>query len=182
MDKLVIDQKYYDIAEAAIERGALQNRNEFAATLYAVDQVRPETLLEIGCHVGGSLWAWQQLGIPSITGITKEQTVRPQNREGITIHLTDSTQSVLGYHTKPDVVLVDGGHDYETARMDWDNHGKWAKKLSIFHDTNNRAEYPEIESWKVWETYILPSLKPNTRYTVYMDSTDSPGTGIVWNS
>jgi len=60
----------YEIAWDAVNRHhAMQRVPELAAALSAAAWLGPCTAAEIGCHAGGTLWAWQQLGA-QVFGIT----------------------------------------------------------------------------------------------------------------
>jgi predicted O-methyltransferase YrrM len=44
-----------------------------------------------------------------------------------------------------DVVMIDGGHQYETVKSDYEKYGPLAKKLVVFHDINQ----PGVK--RLWE-------------------------------
>lgn len=144
----------------------------------------PRTALEIGCDRGGSLWLWRQLGM-DVVGITLDTGGRRQlEHHGAIVVLGDSTDpAVRGLavrhlgNSPPDMVFVDGGHDYATAAADIG----WALQLApdglvLVHDVNRRLNHPEIETWMAWLEYATD--RPSV--VIARRGEASPGVGILY--
>lgn len=170
-----------DIAREAINRRAQQDYGEFSRVLDICNTlICPETVLEIGSHWGGSLWAWNQMGY-KVTSITlqPEGDRWDENKGDATVFFGDSTTNDIIWNIQKwryDLVFIDGGHDYITAKSDWLNFGRHANKACIIHDINKRDNLPELEVWKLWE-----ELRQEKRTSIVSSET-SPGTGLLWTS
>ena len=180
------------IADRAVNAyGALHDLDELAALLAIADNRQPRTVVEIGTFRGGGAWALAQL--PSVVKVvTIDPDPQPETRLALgasetPIHLIvgrsgdsaviEHVQASLGY-LPVDLLLIDGGHDYETARADWDT---WHKRvgvggLVVVHDTQGYPGRPDIEVPRLWA-----EVRPGRRSLELVSHPGGPfGTGIVW--
>ena len=153
--------------------------------------IEPATILEIGTFAGGSAWAFAQ--IPTVDHIV---TVDLEPRPSASKRLAslncmvsqvkgDSTRAttrsdILGElgDRKADVVLVDGGHDYRTARADFEFAGTvvHAGGLIVMHDTQGYPGNNTVQVPQVWA-----EIAAVYRTTELVDQPGGPGgTGLVW--
>lgn len=180
------------VATQAIDSyGALHDADELAALLAITDQLAPRTAVEIGTFRGGGAWALAQL--PSVVKVvTIDPDPQPETRFALAdaatpIHLIvgKSGDSAVHEHTRIslgdqpiDLLVIDGGHDYETARADWDT---WIMRvgvggLVVVHDTQGYPGRPDIEVPRLWA-----EIRPGRRTLELVSHPGGPfGTGIIW--
>lgn len=171
--------------DAVGKYGANQDEWELDRT---VALIRPwlqgGAIVEIGCDRGGTLWLWRQLA-EHVLGITLHTRKDGAfNDHGARIIEGDSTYAAVQAEadralafTSVDLVFVDGGHDYVTAKSDIE----WALRLCpsglvVVHDINHNLRHPEIETYIAW--YEVADDRPHMTIARY--GSGSPGTGILF--
>ena len=169
--------------EAIINHLAMQNLHEFIQTLALADSIaKPESVLEIGSHYGGSLWAWKQLPtVKKVVGVTLEpgsNEIWSENIEGCEIIYGNSQDEEIAAdvysHGQFDLVFIDGDHSYEGVLNDWNKYGNKAKKMVVVHDVKESPTAPEHEVWKFWNEF------ENLSRCTIDAGIGTPGTGVFW--
>lgn len=176
-----------EIAHQAVTRHMCrQDETELAMLLRIVAAAHPVLIVELGCDVGGSLYAWRQLGAAVIGvsfGPEDSQWARVIDH-GATVIEGDThdpaTQEKLVTELAgrvPGFVFIDGDHSEDGCRQDWELAVRLGAPMVGFHDVSEyrlpgdpgvRAVFAEA-----CETY--PSV------TIRNPADDSnPGAGIVW--
>lgn len=187
---------FHVTAKQAISlRGALHHPAELAALLGIMHDREVQTVLEIGTFDGGSAWAWLQ--VPSVTRVvTIDSEPRPaaislaeELRTWVTLIAGDSTDTAtaeravaaLGPAAPPDMVFIDGAHDYPTVRADWELYGPLARPggMIVFHDISGSLYLPRVADWgpaQVWS-----EVRPGHDSLEICSIRGSLfGTGIIW--
>lgn len=177
--------------EAIANHGALQSPGELTALLSLLEGMGPKVILEIGTFNAGSAWALAR--VPSVRHIvTVDEAPRPEAAEVLAglpcratqvlgnTRLPQTTRAVAaaleGY--RPNVVFIDGGHLYATARHDWDCYASMVTPggLAVLHDTQGYPGNPTVQVPDLWA-----ELREHYRTTEFVDTPGGPaGTGIVW--
>jgi cephalosporin hydroxylase len=165
--------------------GACQDDWELSMLL---DYIRPELsdgwIVEIGCDRGGTLWLWRQL-TANVVGVTLHTRADGQfSAHGAWVVTGPSADPVTRDQVSRliagncvDLVFVDGGHDYETAKSDIE----WSLRLAphglvVVHDINRRINHPEIETYIAWAE--VTASRPHM--TIARRGEASPGVGIIF--
>ena len=187
----LIDQGLWLADLAIIKQGALHNPGELTALMRILYYMRPETILEIGTYAGGSAWAWAR--IRSVRHIvTVDLAPQPEAAErllGLPCRATqitgDSTDGNTQHAVKealdglpPNVVVIDGAHDYRSARRDWELYGQLVPSggLVVLHDTQGYPGNDTVQVPLLWN-----EIRQHYRCTELVDKPGGPGgTGIVW--
>ena len=151
----------YKIAQEAVEKhGALQKINELAGFLAVIIDLAPQVIVEIGSDVGGTLWAWQQIGARRVIGVDLPNAKFSSGCYAMrTSNALDAHGSEVVYgdsHTQAtydalvqllagdpvDVLFIDGDHSYDGVLADWDRFSKLTRLVAL-HDivpgTDGRA-------------------------------------------
>jgi cephalosporin hydroxylase len=173
---------------ACDEHRASQKRDELAAAVRLVADVKPEILLEIGCDTGGTLWAWRQV-CPQVYGITLPDNSYstggsggPLRDHGTTVYVGDSHDPaalrwLLGELAgRPlDVLVLDGDHLYAGVRADWDMYAMLVRPggLVLLHDIHSAGDI-RCEVWKFWPEKVR-GLPPD--WVSEIRSADHPAYG-----
>jgi len=136
---------------AVTQRGASQIVDELAAAMEVVSSASPAILAEIGCDLGGTLWAWRQL-CPRVYGITLDDNGtgtggqgndRPLYDHGATVRLGDShklaSRNWLARQLAGDpldVLVIDGDHSYAGVKRDFELYTPLVRPggLILLHD------------------------------------------------
>lgn len=164
---------------------------ELAGLLAILHSRQPKIIVEVGAWAGGSAWAWTQL--PSVTAVWTID-IAPQapvyvmdTNPDSQVHLItgdsthESTLDVLAFslgHLTADVVVIDGGHDYQTARHDYWAYQAFAQPdgLVVVHDTQGYPGRPDIEVPRLWAE--IRTERPTLELVT---NPGGPfGTGLVW--
>lgn len=177
--------------EAIDHHRALHNRGELAALLSILEVAEPHIILEIGTWAGGSAWAFSR--IPTVNHIvTVDERPQPEAAEMLASLPCRATQ-ILGdsraaptvaaveralENFRPDVVFIDGGHEYHTARFDYVTYGSMvaAGGLVVLHDTQGYPGNDTVQVPQLWA-----ELRNAHRATELVDLVGGPGgTGVLW--
>jgi cephalosporin hydroxylase len=143
------------IARLAIdEHRALHHPKELAALLAIMHDQQIGSVLETGTWEGGSAWAWLQ--VPSVQRVVSvdlhplhpAQWLRDEMRTWLTLIEGDSTDPDTAARANEalggaaDMLMIDGGHDYKTARSDWDTYAPLVRPggMIVLHDIS--GAYP----------------------------------------
>lgn len=177
--------------QAVNHHQALQAEGELAVVLSLLHCTDPHVILEIGTWAGGSAWAWSR--IPTVQHIV---TVDLGPREEAAVRLAelpcradlvvgdsghpDTVRRVTtfldGY--APDVLVIDGAHEYTRARRDWDTYMPMVKAggLVILHDTQGYPGNDTVQVPQLWA-----EVRGSYRSAEVVTTPGGPaGTGIVW--
>ena len=176
---------------AVNEYGALQVPAELGALLAILEAEQPETVLEIGTWAGGLTWALMQL--PNVrTVVTVDLGLRPgpltdevMGTKGVYYVQGDSTTSAtrdLVRERTPedgfDVVVIDGGHDFQTVSKDFMNYVPMvaSRGVIVMHDTQGYPGPAIVEVPVYWA-----KVRRNYRSLEIVATPGGPGgTGILW--
>lgn len=163
-----------------------QDGAELSLLLAIVTAARPELIVEIGCDVGGSLYAWSATGA-RVVGVT----LGPEDAQwakavthGATVIEGDShdpaTQEKLFAELAgavPDFVFIDGDHSEAGCRADWELALRLGARMVGFHDVSPYRLPGDPGVRAVW-------ADASARYpsVVIRNPADpsNPGAGIVW--
>jgi predicted O-methyltransferase YrrM len=179
--------------------GPVQVIDEFAPLLDEVHSLRPQTVLEIGTHRGGTLYLWTRVASPSATLISIDlpkgrfgggysrfriPLYRRFARERQKLHLlrADShapatfrkTQRILARQPL-DFLFIDGDHTFRGVQLDWEMYSSLVRKggLIAFHDI--AGDYSDTQVKSFWDT-----LKTHFSHHEYVaDSGGKYGLGVL---
>jgi predicted O-methyltransferase YrrM len=175
----------------------LQEEWEFATLLKLYRHLNPENVLEIGSFFGGTLWFWLNNSsrldkvvsidhpIPPSDGRYEEMIASKRLWNGWikdTVSFTelqddstlDSTVvkvSNIFPEKNVDFLFIDGGHDYNTVRLDYDNYSKLVRRggMIVFHDVVGLEEVK-----KCWN-----EVKTGKAYVEIYNGCGGWGVGII---
>jgi len=132
----------------------VQELDEFRWLISEVEKLKPSVILEIGVHHGGSLKFWEAILKPGdlLVGVDYEPqldwNVAASDRR-IVIVTGNSTaeETVRGVREAlggrlVDFAFLDGSHEYETVRMDFENYAPMVRNGGIIaiHDIWTEAK------------------------------------------
>ncbi len=155
------------IARTAVTAyGASQLAEELADALALVVEVDPDVIVELGCDLGGSLYAWRHACPDAdVYGITLRDnsyetggTDGPLDAHGATIHLGDSHDAIAlrWLHKRLlerpiDVLVLDGDHSVSGIRQDLADYGPLVRPggLILLHDIASVGD-PRAMVHEVW--------------------------------
>ena len=158
--------KLLDIAyKARYEHDAIQKHEELAGFLALIADLEPlKIIVEVGAYAGGTLWAWQQLGV-RVIGVDLPPAGMPDgpnvNGEGMGVILGDShdpatvANLVEALAGEPiDVLFIDGDHTYEGVKADYELYSPLVRPGGVigFHDICPHPHMPFIEVDRYWLT------------------------------
>lgn len=157
---------HVELATAAVrEHHAIQQAEELAVLVERVTSLDPlNTVIEIGCDAGGTLWAWSQL-CARVYGITLPlsppgegvfpQGRYPLERHGASVLLGDSHQppapawlaAQLG-GDQADFLFIDGDHQPDGVMADFTTYRRFVRPggLIALDDVLN----PDLDVRKAW--------------------------------
>jgi predicted O-methyltransferase YrrM len=174
-----------------------QDHNELRALRAIVRDLKPKRILEIGSMFGGTLWCWMQ-DAPgaNITNIdvmvwpddprrAAVEDARRQwpvwaNESGallntINLHSTDP-QAIQDAGNVYDFIFIDGGHDYETVKADYENYWPMLRKggLMAFHDITHQGD-SSVDVPRFWQ-----EVRQNHRSDELVYNAGIWGIGLLW--
>lgn len=177
--------------EAVTRHHALHNPGELAILLALLESAGPHSLLEIGTWAGGAAWAFSRVG--SIRHIVTVDAAPQPEAAATVLGLPCQGTLIVGDSGAPDttahvaralggedadVLVIDGAHDYESARRDFDLYARMVRPggLVVIHDTQGHPDSDRVEVPKLWGEVRLTH-----RTTELVSRPGGPcGTGIVW--
>lgn len=176
-----------EIARAAVrEHYCRQDETELALLLGIVAAQSPALIVEIGCDVGGSLYAWRATGA-RVIGVT----LGPEDAQwakavshGATVIEGDShdpaVQGKLAAELAgqaPDFLFIDGDHSEAGCRADWELALRLGARAVGFHDVSpfRLPGDPGVRKVFAEACALFPSA-------VIRNPADpsNPGAGVVW--
>lgn len=142
------------IAHRAIELGAMQKQDELEDLLEILVEHPPRRVLEVGCFMGGTLFAWRQLGADVVA---IDQVVHERFRgHGARLIVADSHNPGTFFEVQQliddvDLLFIDGDHTLEGVVQDFDWYSSLVRPrgLVALHDICVSAD-PNVEVWKFW--------------------------------
>jgi predicted O-methyltransferase YrrM len=170
-------------AKAIVDHAALQRHAELVRLVGIVRRQRPRTVVEIGTHNGGTLYAWCQCAakdalivsidlpggpfgggytngsIPVLKAFARpHQTVVLLQADS---HLQSTLAKLLAIlvdHDRDgiDFLFIDGDHTYDGVRADFEDYAPAvsAGGLIALHDIAPYPELPECQVERFWDEQI----------------------------
>ena len=160
------------LARRAIEHPAWQKQSELTALLHLLERRRLRTVVEIGTHRGGTLWAWCQVAEPDalIVSIDLDLPDHEKIQASQLLELARARQALrllrLDSHDEEtlealqaelrgrqiDFLFIDGDHSYDGVRLDYEMYGPLVDRggLIAFHDVLPHPHAPECEVERFW--------------------------------
>jgi predicted O-methyltransferase YrrM len=187
-----------ELADEAVRREAFQKISELEPLIALVRERRPRTVVEIGTHKGGTLYAWCQAAHPDALiisidkpgglfggGYTEDQARAFQEFSGSGQELVtlrrDShrwttrrkLRSLLG-DRKIDFLMIDGDHTYKGVKRDWEIYEPLVAPggLIAFHDILEHPEQPLCKVDELWN-----EIAPGHETVEFTDPADDRGHG-----
>jgi FkbM family methyltransferase len=153
------------IARTAVaDHGASQVAEELADALALVVELEPDVIVELGCDLGGTLYAWTRVDA-DVYGITLADntyetggTDGPLDTHGATVLRGDSHDAGAWHwldvrlEGRPiDVLVLDGDHSVDGIHADLADYGQLVRPggLILLHDIASVGD-PRAEVYKVW--------------------------------
>jgi hypothetical protein len=136
--------------EAVTICGAWQIESELA---WAMGFIEPgATVIEIGSHMGGTLYAWKQAGADRIIAVDLEPPIDLWGAEFVQgdshdVATRDAVAQMLG-GDKADFVFIDGDHSLESVTRDWELWGPLGEVVA-FHDINQDSSGCQVK--QLWD-------------------------------
>jgi predicted O-methyltransferase YrrM len=187
----LIDRPYELLAEMDKYCGgflyAFQVPEEIVPLLEDVRTLKPQTVLEIGTHRGGTLYLWARMAQPDAILISidlpggkfgggyspfRTPIYRRFGQERQKLHLMranshhpstlEETKRLLS--GRPiDLLFIDGDHTYEGVKKDWEMYSPLVRSggLIVFHDVAGNYEDTQVKAF--WD-----EAKINHPYKEYM--------------
>ena len=149
---------WYELADRAVERGALQKAGELAALLALASERGVRSVLEIGAKHGGASWAFAQIAehvtaidlVPATWATPGVHEIRGDSHSRST-----SVAAHRGHGSPFDLILIDGDHTYEGVRQDFETYSSLLASDGIvaIHDilTPNLPRFDNCEVRRFWQ-------------------------------
>jgi len=175
MARTVKSMELFEDPQAPVQPN--QFRVEFQALLEIFRAIKPERILEVGIHSGGSLYQWMKNAPGSlVVGVdvengpwgdpgTTDLAAWMQWAEfyGVNFQpiLASSQESwvvekVLAYGPY-DFIFLDGDHSYQAINHDFFNYSAMLAPGGVvaLHDILQHPDDPQIQVWKLWAEISL---------------------------
>ena len=181
--------------KAITEKQAVQRTWELMSLIGLVQSLRPDVIMEIGTHNGGTLFCWAQLATDSATIISLDlpggafgggyrqediarfesylkthQTLKCLPRDS---HLAETYCEVVNVLSgrQVDFLFIDGDHTYEGVKADFNNYAGLVRRggLVAFHDIHLNPDMPECQVHRFWQ-----EIKHSYEYREFIDQ-NGPG-------
>ncbi len=162
----------------------VQIKEEFEWLLTIYDKLKPRRVLEIGAHVGGTLWHFMQHA-PKGSHFTEVSIgatphiplwVDWANQHGHGLEVIDADSTSLGSvdwmrkQAPYDFAFIDGSHVYEYVSADWENVRSMMRKGGIvaLHDIteHDAAVFGPVEVVHVWKEIKDKKLKTTEKFAL----------------
>lgn len=146
-----------------------------------------ETVLEIGCDAGGTLWAFQAVGA-RVFGVDLPNgpygSGHELNTHGAHVIRGNSTHSAVLDQVRDvvdipvDLLFIDGDHSYEGVKADYENYRSFVRPggLIAFHDICAHKDYPDVRVDRLW--WEIKSKNQHTTEIIYYLRPWGTGMGI----
>ncbi len=130
-----------------------QDPQELWQVVQRLNVLQPDRALEIGVNYGGTTRFWQIITNDLVVSVDTDTDKVVVDFSDYTLPLFiqgDSTDpeiiAKVGELAPYDFLYIDGGHDYQTAKSDWDNYSPMVKPGGLvgFHDVKAVGTGPEI--------------------------------------
>jgi cephalosporin hydroxylase len=188
----------YRLARTAIvTHRALQRSFELMTLARRVRQLRPRVIVEIGTHLGGTLFCWSKLAAPDAVLISVDLPAGPgadafegflsDGQRLICVRADSSAPETLAevrahLQGQPiDFLFIDGDHRYEAVRADFERYGALVRAggLIALHDIVADRSRPASEVHRLWAELERGARTEAIRD---VDSQDGFGMGIglIW--
>lgn len=179
--------------------GPVQDVDELARLLDDVKSLRPQTILEIGTHRGGTLFLWTRFAQPDATLISIDlprgkfgggfspfrvpmyrrfvrvnQQLHLLRADSHAVTTLDQTQQLLAGRPL-DLLFIDGDHTFDGAKSDWQMYAPLVRRggLIVFHDIAGNYADTQVKSF--WD-----SLKSQYSHREYISHPNGKfGIGIL---
>ncbi len=150
---------------------ALQRLSELAGALEVLERLRPRVVLEIGSHLGGTLYAWSTVATRDALIVTVDipfegspglQTPKRLVRDAQRIeHVTgdshaESTLAEVKHvlaGAGVDFLFIDGDHTLDGVTNDLNMYGPLVRDGGIigFHDVIRKSGAADDQVWRLWD-------------------------------
>jgi cephalosporin hydroxylase len=191
------------LAFLAIKRhNAMQSLLELSHLVSEVKSLHSSVVLEIGSHLGGTLFCWSRVSQPGSLMISLdlqddpsdprttvqavEQAVLPKTQKRTFIRADSHQQSVrdqvaIALDGHPvDFLFIDGDHSYDGVRLDFEMYRGFVRKggLIAFHDIipNRRAANYGVA--KFWQE-IKSKYQSREFIDPWMEENTGMGIGVI---
>jgi len=166
-----------------------QAEGDMKEVLEYIDQQDVNSVLEIGTANGGTLYCWSRLpGTSSV--ISLDLGYYPQQRQRLfsAFDPETSVSSIVGnshnrgvqeqVHTVcqggADLIFIDGDHQFESVKQDFEDYNPISNKYVLFDDIMNKGPVERF-----WREIIEPSYDTETFGEFDENNTRRRGFGIV---
>jgi hypothetical protein len=161
--------------------GIEQNPHELATFLIRMQELDVQSVLEIGTgyKAGLARFLAHEMGWKVTTVDIQDYGHRFDNIQFV-IYLPDMPINFIETIDPPDLVFIDGAHDYESVRHDYETYSPLATKAVAFHDIFGMRDCQGARDFWIdlaFEPADQFMLKPD-HYEVY--DTSSALSGIGW--
>ena len=163
--------------KAITEKQAVQRTWELMSLIGLVQSLRPDVIMEIGTHNGGTLFCWPQIASNSATIISLdlpggpfgggykhediarfETYLKPQQSLKclrMDSHLAETYSEVVHVlgGRQIDFLFIDGDHTYEGVKADFNNYAPLVRTggFIAFHDIHINPDMPDCQVHLFWQ-------------------------------
>lgn len=148
--------------------GIEQNPHELATFLVRMQELRIESVLEIGTgYMGGlSRFLAQDMGW---TVFSVDVNNYHHVYEGVHYITIQKGARIPIMGARFDLLFIDGAHDYDSVKWDYENWGYYARQVIAFHDALGLRGCEGVN--QLWEEIALEDverglLKPNHHFVI----------------